>query len=67
MATIGKTTYKTNKPPKSSETMIKLREERRILKNDFQEEKSPTKKKKKLRDYVKKQVEIKQYALEEES
>ena len=66
ITTIGKTTVRVNKPPKSSEKLEQLRKERRECKRQLHAETSPTKKPEKLDAYVKKQIEIKECVIEEE-
>ena len=67
ISTIGKTTSKPGKTLKTSLTMKNMREERRQLKKDFQNEQCPTLKIGKMKEYIKKQHEIKEHAIVEES
>ena len=67
ISTIGKTTYKPSGLPKVSGDMKSLRNERRALKKEFEQETDPCKKKEKMESYIKKQHEIKELAVTEES
>ena len=67
ISSIGKRTIRADRPPMLSNEIKKLRNERRALKRLFEEEKCPCKKKQKLDDYMKKQKEIKEKMMIEES
>ena len=67
ISTIGKTTNKPGRMPKTSQAMKTMREERKQLKNVFQQEQCPTLKKERLAQYIDKQHEVKEQAVKEES
>ena len=67
MSTIGKTTVAIGRPPRISEAMKVLRKERKQKKKEFEEEKCPIKKKEKLHEYITKQHEVNEEAVNEES
>ena len=67
ISTIGKTTYRPGGPPRTSDAMKALRTERKGLKDLFEKEPSPSKKRIRLAEYVEKQHEIKEEAIKEES
>ena len=67
ISSIGKTTYKQNKPLAASVEMKKLRQERKELKVKYQAETNPEKRKETIHQYITKQNQIKKQAIEEET
>ena len=67
ISSIGKTTFKPGKPIKVSNEMKKLRRERKELKEMYQAEVDPIKRKNTIHQYISKQKEMKEQAVKEES
>ena len=63
---IGKTTYQTRKIPKCSQEVGELRKQRKQLKKAFEEENNRDQKRDRLVEYVKKQEQIRETAVNEE-
>ena len=67
ISTIGKTTVKPKRIQNGSEEIKSLRKERRELKKAFETEKDKEKKKEKMEKYIRKQQEVRECAVSEES
>ena len=65
MRTIGKTTVKMNKSEKFSDAVTQLRKDRKLLKNNFEEEKDKILKNTKKEKYIMKQKEVQEKIKEE--